>query len=51
MERFFAQELKAGKEITVKIDVGYPTGGGVRPNEFRVVANVGGKPYERIFTQ
>lgn len=51
MERYFAQELKAGKEVSVKIDVGYPAGGGVRPNQFTVVADIGGKPYKRIFTQ
>lgn len=51
MEKYFAQQLKDGKQVTVKIDVGYPTGGGVRPNEFKVFATIDGKVVPFRFTQ
>lgn len=51
MEREFQQALKDGKSVSVKIEVGYPAGGGVRPSEFTVVADIGGKPYKRTFKQ
>lgn len=38
MENEFARELKAGKSVSVKIDVGYPKGNSVRPNKFLVTA-------------
>ena len=43
--------LDAGKDVKVKIDVGYPSGGGVRPSEFNVLATIDGviKPFR--FTQ
>ena len=51
MEREFQQALKDGKSVSVKIEVGYPAGGGVRPSEFTVVADIGGEPYKRTFKQ
>jgi hypothetical protein len=43
MEARLKKEIDAGKAVSLKIDVGYPAGGGVRPNEFRVVATIDGK--------
>ncbi|MBK9446257.1 MAG: DNA/RNA non-specific endonuclease [Betaproteobacteria bacterium] len=40
MERMLKGELDAGKSVSVKIDVGYPSGGGMRPNEFKVTMNI-----------
>ncbi len=51
MENELRNELKDGKSVSVKIDVGYPAGSGVRPNEFQVFANIGGKIKEFKFTQ
>lgn len=51
MEKYFTQQLKDGKTVNVKIDVGYPAGGGARPNQFTVIADIGGKPYKRVFQQ
>lgn len=52
MERELAGYLKEGKSVSVKIEVGYPSGGGARPNEFFVSAIVDGKPQTpRQFTQ
>ncbi|MFC3627494.1 DNA/RNA non-specific endonuclease [Vogesella amnigena] len=42
MENELRQALKEGKTVSVKIDVGYPTGGGLRPSEFYVEANING---------
>jgi hypothetical protein len=35
--------LKEKKTVSVKIDVGYPAGGGARPSVFRVIATIDGK--------
>jgi len=43
MENSLKKEVEAGKSVSVKIDVGYPVGGGVRPNEFRVEVTIDGK--------
>jgi hypothetical protein len=51
MERMFQTALKEGKSVNVKIDVGYPAGGGVRPNEFFVTAVIDGKTWKKEFTQ
>jgi filamentous hemagglutinin len=51
MEREFAGYLKEGKSVTVKIDVGYPTSGGVRPDSFIVNAMIDGKPWNKEFKQ
>lgn len=51
MENSLRKELEAGKKVTVKIEVGYPTVGGVRPNEFRVTAIVNGEEIPFKFTQ
>jgi filamentous hemagglutinin len=47
MERELAGYLKEGKNVSVKIDVGYPSSGGVRPNQFTVSTFINGK--EKIF--
>ncbi len=52
MENELRSALDAGKEVKVKIDIGYPTGGGSRPSEFIVTAVIDGKPMPRkIFNQ
>ncbi|WP_168943290.1 DUF637 domain-containing protein [Parazoarcus communis] len=43
MENELRAALKDGKSVSVKIDVGYPAGGGVRPNQFQIIATVDGK--------
>jgi filamentous hemagglutinin len=40
MEKQLADALKAGKSVSVKVDVGYPAGGGLRPNQFNVTATI-----------
>ena len=40
MERELMNALKAGKSVSVKVDVGYPAGGGLRPNQFNVTATI-----------
>lgn len=52
MENELRDFVNAGKTVTVKIEVGYPAGGGVRPSEFRVIQTIDGilqRP--KIFTQ
>lgn len=51
MENEFKAALDAGKKVSVKIEVGYPPGGGVRPNEFFVTAVIGGVTREFPFRQ
>ena len=51
MENELARELKVGKSVSVKIDIGYPLGDSVRPNRFKVVATINGKPKEWRFQQ
>ena len=51
MENELARELKAGKSVSVKIDIDYPLGDSVRPNRFKVVATINGKPKEWRFQQ
>ncbi|MEO8121766.1 MAG: DNA/RNA non-specific endonuclease [Rhodoferax sp.] len=51
MENEFKAALDAGKTVSIKIDVGYPPGGGTRPNSFLVDATIDGKPFRREFTQ
>lgn len=51
MEKFFTQQLKANKTVNVKIEVGYPPGGGARPNSFIVKALIDGKPWSKEFSQ
>lgn len=51
MENELARELKAGKSASVKIDIDYPLGDSVRPNRFKVVATINGKPKEWRFQQ
>ena len=51
MERELMDALKAGKSVSVKIDVGYPAGGGLRPSSFNVTAVVDGEVIPYRFTQ
>ncbi len=51
MEISLKKEIDAGKAVSMKIDVGYPSGGGMRPNEFTVTMNVDGKNVIRRFEQ
>lgn len=51
MERFFEAELKAGKTVNLKIEVGYPAAAGARPNSFTVKALIDGKPWIKDFNQ
>lgn len=51
MENAFRAALNDGKSVTVKIDVGYPAGGGVRPDTFFVTATIDGVKKEFPFRQ
>lgn len=51
MENSLRDELKAGKSVSVKVEVKYPPGDGVRPSEFRVLATIDGKLVPFKFTQ
>lgn len=51
MEAELREALAAGKEVIVKIDVGYPAVAGARPNSFNVTANIGGVIKEFPFKQ
>jgi hypothetical protein len=51
MEREFADAMKSGKSVSVKIDMGYPAGGGARPNVFFVSARIDGVLKEFPFRQ
>lgn len=51
MENPLRQALKDGKSVSVKIDVGYPVSGGVRPSSFEVTTVIDGKEILRRFTQ
>jgi hypothetical protein len=51
MEKQFMDALDAKKTVSVKIDVGYPAGGGTRPNLFTVVATIDGKSKSFEFHQ
>jgi filamentous hemagglutinin len=51
MENEFKAALDAGKKVTVKIEVGYPAGSGIRPSEFKVIALINGVQSVRKFTQ
>ena len=51
MESDLAKALEQGKSVNVKIDVGYPAGGGVRPNSFTVNYTINGVPDTKRFYQ
>lgn len=51
MENYLRKELEAGKTVSIKIDVGYSAGGGVRPDSFIVNAMIDGKPWIKEFSQ
>uniref|UniRef100_UPI00358DB07D DNA/RNA non-specific endonuclease n=1 Tax=Laribacter hongkongensis TaxID=168471 RepID=UPI00358DB07D len=43
MEDELRQDLKEGKSVNVKIEVGSPSGGGLRPSIFQVTPIINGK--------
>ena len=51
MENYLRKELEAGKTVSIKIEVGYSAGGGVRPDSFIVNAMIDGKPWIKEFSQ
>ena len=51
MEANLAKALEQGKSVSVKIDVGYPAVGGVRPNSFTVSYTINGVPNTKRFYQ
>jgi hypothetical protein len=51
MENEFKAAIEDGKKVSVKIEVGYPPGGGVRPSAFLVEATFGGVTKRYPFTQ
>lgn len=51
MENELRDALKAGKEVSVKIELGYPAGGSVRPSKFVVTAYVDGERIVKRFYQ
>jgi len=51
MENELKTALAEGKKVNIKIEIGYPPEGGVRPNVFKVAALIDGKRWERSFTQ
>ncbi|NBI36336.1 hypothetical protein FUT69_03715 [Xylella taiwanensis] len=51
MEQQFNQALQDGKSVSVKIDLGYPATGGVRPNKFVVEATIDGEKILKEFYQ
>lgn len=51
MEKHFLDELKAGKSISVKIELGYANSNSTRPSSFKIVAITNGKPKEWRFDQ
>lgn len=51
MENELAGYLKQGKEVSLKVEIGYPAGGGVRPNNFEVTVKVDGRTFIREFEQ
>jgi filamentous hemagglutinin len=50
MEKQLADALKAGKNVSIKIDVGY-AGNSARPSQFNVTATINGKSSRFKFTQ
>ena len=51
MENYLRKELEAGKTVSIKIEVGYSAGSGVRPSAFLVEANIGGQIVRFPFSQ
>ena len=52
MENEYKAALEAGRNVSIKVEVAYPPGGGVRPDAFRVTATLDGKTQPpRIFNQ
>ncbi|WP_353400605.1 DNA/RNA non-specific endonuclease, partial [Hydrogenophaga sp. 5NK40-0174] len=51
MENQLRGFINEGKNVTMRVEVGYPPGGGARPNEFRVLATVDGEVIPFRFTQ
>lgn len=51
MENFARRELEAGKNVSIKVDLKYPSSNSGRPNEFNVTVNVDGKVTPFKFNQ
>ena len=51
MEDQMRTALQAGQTVSVKIDIGYPPSGGVRPDVFTVLATIDGRVVPFRFTQ
>jgi filamentous hemagglutinin len=51
MERQFQDDLRDGKSVSVKIEVGYPSDGGPRPSNFLVTALIDGEYLRFPFSQ
>ena len=51
MESQLRDALNAGKDVSVKIEVGYPSSSGVRPSEFKILAKIDGKVVPFKFNQ
>ncbi|MEO8121764.1 MAG: DNA/RNA non-specific endonuclease [Rhodoferax sp.] len=51
MENELKTAIAAGQKVSIKIDVGYPPGGGVRPDAFKVTAVIDGVEVIRRFAQ
>lgn len=43
MENYLRGQLQAGKNVSMKIEVGYPVSGGVMSDGFTVTATINGK--------
>lgn len=50
-ENYLRGELQAGKNVSMKIEVGYPVSGGVRPDGFIVDAIIDGDKFQFKFKQ
>ena len=51
MENYLRGQLQAGKNVSMKIEVGYPVSGGVRPDGFIVDAIIYGDKFQFKFKQ
>lgn len=51
MENYLRGGLQAGKNVSVKIDVGYPASSGGRPDGFLVNAMIDGEKFQFRFKQ
>lgn len=51
MENSLRKDLEAGKSVSVKVEVKYPPGDGIRPSEFKVYAMIDGELKQFTFVQ